>query len=81
MQNFEIILIGRNVKISFNHPKFVIAEFQAQSISFACQGNQKIQSVSIEKKEYTLEKLEKKIESEWFFRVEIVGSSHRKVPF
>jgi len=65
MQNFEIILIGRNVKISFNHPKFVSAQFRAQSISFACQGNQKIQSISIEKNEYTLEKLIEKIESEF----------------
>jgi len=65
MQNFEIILIGRNVKISFNHPKFVVAKFEAQSISFACQGSQKIQSISIEKNEYTLEKLIEKIEREF----------------
>ena len=65
MKNFETAMINRKVVVNFSHPKFVSAIFQAQSISFACQGNWKTEIVSIEKEKYTLEKLIAKVESQF----------------
>jgi len=62
MKDFETIIIKRKVKITFHHPKDVIAIFQAQSVAQACQGQWKTEMVSIPKNEYSLDKLKKKIE-------------------
>jgi hypothetical protein len=65
MKNFETIIINRKVTVDFSHPKFVSAIFQAQSISFACQGNWKTEIVSIEREKYNLEQLIVKVESQF----------------
>jgi hypothetical protein len=61
MKNFTTRMLDRKVEVSFNHPKLVTAIFQAQSTSFACQGNWKTQMVSIPKDEYSIEKLEAEV--------------------
>jgi hypothetical protein len=61
MENFTTQMINRKVKISFDNPKYVIATFQAQRISFACQGQWFTQMVSIPKSEYTLERMKEKV--------------------
>jgi len=65
MRNFTTRMIGRKVEVSFKHPKYVTAIFQAQLMSFACQGNWVTQMVSIPKKEYSLEKLQEEVEREF----------------
>ena len=52
-------------EVSFKHPKYVTATFQAQLASFACQGNWATQIVSIPKNEYSIEKLQEKVEREF----------------
>jgi len=61
MKNFTTRMIGRKVEVSFDHPHFVIATFQAQAISWACQGQWSTEIVSIPKSEYSIEKLEAKV--------------------
>ena len=61
MENFETRMIGRKVKVIFDHPLFVSAKFKAQSCSFAIQGRWVNEVVSIPKDGYTLEKLEAKV--------------------
>jgi len=61
MKNFTTQMIDRKVEVSFNHPNFVTAIFKAQSTSFACQGQWKTQMVSIPKNEYSIERLESKV--------------------
>lgn len=65
MKNFETILLNRKADIIFNHPKFVSAVFKGQSTSASCQGNWKNVIISIEKENYTFEKLKSKVESEY----------------
>ena len=61
MKNFEIRMIGRKVEVTFDHPIFAQAIFQAQSTSFACQGQWRLVGVSILKSEYSIEKLKAKV--------------------
>jgi len=65
MKNFTTTMINRKVEVSFNHPKFVTAIFQAQSTSFACQGQWKTEMVSIPKKEYSINKLKSEVEKQF----------------
>ena len=65
MKDFTTRMIGRKVEVSFKHPKYVTATFQAQLASFACQGNWATQMVSIPKNEYSIEKLQEKVEREF----------------
>tara|TARA_R100000951_G_scaffold96655_1_gene85988 strand:+ start:367 stop:579 length:213 start_codon:yes stop_codon:yes gene_type:complete len=62
MKNFKTTMINRQVEVSFDHPIFVSARFDAQSISFACQGQWKKESVSIKKENYTIENLQAEVE-------------------
>ncbi len=61
MEDFTTQMIGRKVEVSFNHPKLVIARFEAQSTSFACQGQWSTEMVSIPKNEYSIERLESEV--------------------
>lgn len=61
MKNFTTRMINRKVKVSFNHPKYVTAIFQAQSTSFACQGKWSYEMVSIPKNKYSIQKLEAEV--------------------
>ena len=61
MRNFTTRMIDRKVEVSFDHPKFVTAIFQAQSTSFACQGQWKTEMVSMDKNEYSIERLESEV--------------------
>ena len=54
-------MINRKVEVSFDHPKFVTAIFKAQSTSWACQGQWNTEMVSIEKNEYSIERLEAEV--------------------
>lgn len=54
-------MIDRKVEVSFNHPNLVTAIFKAQSTSFACQGQWTTEMVSMPKNEYSIEKLEAKV--------------------
>ncbi len=62
MKNFTTRMIDRKVEVCFNHPKYVTAIFQAQSTSFACQGQWKTEMVSIPRNEYSINKLESEVE-------------------
>jgi hypothetical protein len=61
MTDFTAIMIGRRVEVSFDHPKYVIARFKAQSTSWACQGQWGNEMVSILKNEYSIERLEAEV--------------------
>ena len=61
MKSFTTKMIGRKVEVSFDHPKDVIATFEAQSTSFACQGQWCTEMVSIPKDQYSIERLEAKV--------------------
>jgi hypothetical protein len=63
MENFKIRLLNRSILIYFDHPNFVQARFQAQKTSFSCQGQWGTEIIAMPKKDYTLEKLIKKINS------------------
>ena len=57
MKNFKTRMINREVEVSFDHPEYVIATFQAQSTSWACQGQWATEMVCIPKDEYSVDKL------------------------
>tara|TARA_R110000751_G_scaffold41878_3_gene97808 strand:- start:283 stop:495 length:213 start_codon:yes stop_codon:yes gene_type:complete len=64
MKEFDITLLGKKIKVDFEHPKYVTARFMAQSCSWCVQGRWVPMSVSIEKDGYSLDALKKKIESQ-----------------